>query len=126
MIREKIFPLRGRRPRSGNVFENHFLNRDNLGKMQLKTRKNGSSSIKLEHYMKQMALFCFPVHFQENSKFNRKKIFFLVQEAEKQKFRFRSGIFFPVEVLAHLHSTYVLKCLSLYWNFFFLSNFKFS
>ena len=75
MIQENNFPLRGRRPRSGNVFENHFLNRDNLGKMQLKTRKNGSSSIELEQYMKQMALSCFPVDFQENSKFNRKKKF---------------------------------------------------
>ena len=26
MIQEKNFPLRGRRPSSGNVFENHFLN----------------------------------------------------------------------------------------------------
>ena len=96
MIQEKNFPLRGRRPRSGNVFENHFLNRDNLGKMQLKTRKNGSSSIELEQYTKQMALFCFPVDFQENSKFDRKKsfsssrsgnFFFPVLEAEKKFFQ---------------------------------------
>ena len=43
-----------------NVFENHFLNRDNLGKMQLKTRKNGSSSTELEQYMKQSVfLYCY-------------------------------------------------------------------
>ena len=60
MIREKIFPLRGRRPRSGNVFENHFLNRDNLGKMQLKTGKNVSSSIELEQYTKQSVFLYFP------------------------------------------------------------------
>ena len=85
MIQEKIFPLRGRRPRSGNVFENHFLNRDNLGKMQLKTRKNGSSSIELEQYTKQIALLCFPVDFQENSK-NRKKKF---SSSRSGKFFFR-------------------------------------
>ena len=60
MIQEKNFPLRGRRPRSGNVFENHFLNRDNLGKRQLKTRKNGSSCIELEQYMKQSVFLYFP------------------------------------------------------------------
>ena len=76
MIREKIFPLRGRRPRSGNVFENHFLNRDNLGKMQLKTGKNVSSSIELEQYTKQMALFCFPVDFQKIRNLIGKKKFF--------------------------------------------------
>ena len=63
MIQEKKFLLRGRRPRSGNGFENHFLNRDNLGKMQLKTRKNGSSCIDLEQYMKQSAFFIFSIHF---------------------------------------------------------------
>ena len=60
MIQEKNFPLRGRRPRSGNVFENHFLNRDNLGKMQLKTGKNVSSSIELEQYTKQSVFLYFP------------------------------------------------------------------
>ena len=60
MIQEKNFPLRGRRPRTGNVFENHFLNQDKLGKRQLKTRKNGSSCIELEQYMKQSVFLYFP------------------------------------------------------------------
>ena len=59
MIQEKNFPLRGRSPRSGNVFENHFLNQDNQGKMQLKTRKNGLSCIELEQYMKQSVFYIF-------------------------------------------------------------------
>ena len=63
MIQENNFPLRGRSPRSENVFENHFLNRDNLGKMQLKTRKNVSSCIELEQYTKQSVFLYCSIHF---------------------------------------------------------------
>ena len=82
MIQEKNFPLRGRRPRSGNVFENHFLNRDNLGKMQLKTRKNVSSCIELEQYTKQSVFLYFPYISYGKRKMGKKVIlepfFFLV------------------------------------------------
>ena len=74
MIQEKNFPLRGRRPRSGNVFENHFLNRDNLGKMQLKTRKNVSSCIELEQYTKQSVFLYFPYISYGKRKMGRKSL----------------------------------------------------
>ena len=86
VIQEKIFPLRGRRPRSGNVFENHFLNQDNLGKMQLKTRKNVSSCIELEQYTKQSVFLYCSIHFLvnwKNGKKSRSRTNFFPSQPEK-------------------------------------------
>ena len=72
-------------------FRESRLNRENLGKMQLKTRKNCSSSTELEQYTKQ-SVFSYFSYFFLNKQFFLKKAFFPLQNRKKKPFsRSRTG-----------------------------------